>query len=558
MNDQAPTAAPVRPRGARLLKVAFANPKTASMLAFGFSSGLPYALIVGTVNAWLGEVGIKLATIGVLSWIGLAYAFKFLWSPLVDRLRVPLLWRLGRRKGWILACQMVLALSLAALALTDPAADIGRFAVFAVVAALASATQDVAVDAWRIDVADDATPVELLSAIYQFGYRAASLVGGALALVLAERMSWPGVFLVMAAVMLAVALLTVRAPDTSVEAARAAAAAASDSSGQLSPPLRLGALIVVGSCWAWALAAIGGFMISVLGETPAGATPPSAADFLKTTGPWIIAATVLAPLIVAAAVNWLVAQGRHVTDTGTPVHGAVDHLYGALIAPLAELVGRLGWGVLIVFGMILSYSMVFNIWAAFAFPFYLDHLHYSKDEVAFASKVFGIVMTMLGVSMAGLLFLRIGRLPTLLVGAALPILGNFIYADLADGGAHIDAVTGALGLNALAGVFGFDARMTRLLAAIAAENVFTGIAGAAFVAYVSSIVSKRFTAVQYALLSSLTFLIGSLGRGLAGEAFDAYGYGPVFRWTAAIGLFAVLFVLLEGARVRWAKRQSRL
>lgn len=553
------STAAVRPKGLKLLRAALATPKSASMLAFGFSSGLPYALLVGTLNAWLGEVGIKLATIGVLSWIGLAYAFKFLWSPLVDRLRLPVLWRLGRRKSWILLCQSILAIALVALALTDPVTQIGRFALFAVVAALASATQDVAVDAWRIDVADAQTPVELLSPIYQFGYRAASIVGGALALVLAARMSWPSVFLVMAAVMLVVALVTVRAPDTDRDPAEQRDAHLDDA-GQLSPAARIAALLVVAASWSWALVEIGGFMAAVLGHVPDGAKPPSAADFMKATGPWIIVATVLVPLTVAAVTNWLVAHGRFVLTAPARLPGALGtamtHLYGALVSPLAELAGRLGWGVLIAFGMILTYSLVFNIWASFAFPFYLDYLHYSKDEVAFASKLFGIFMTMLGVSAAGYLFARIGRLPTLLVGAVLPIMGNFIYADLADGGAHIDLVANTLGLNALAGLFALDARMTRLLVAIAAENVSTGIAGAAFVAYVSGIVSKRYTAVQYALLSSLTFLIGSLGRGIAGEAFDLYGYAPVFRWTAAVGLLAVAFVVLEGVRVGGWRRPA--
>ena len=103
----------------------------------------------------------------------------------------------------------------------------------------------------------------------------------------------------------------------------------------------------------------------------------------------------------------------------------------------------------------------------------------------------------------------------------------------------------ALRLNVLLGWFGADERMMRLLVAICYENIATGIALTAFVAYLSGIVSKKFTAVQYALLSSLTFLVGSLGRGIAGEAFDKYGYASVFRWTAAAGLIAVLFVLLE-------------
>jgi PAT family beta-lactamase induction signal transducer AmpG len=288
--------------------------------------------------------------------------------------------------------------------------------------------------------------------------------------------------------------------------------------------------------------------------------PPVASDFMKYTGPWIVVATVLVPLIVAATMNWMKAAGQNVQaqadTTATPARTLMNHLYGALVAPLAELAGRLRWGVLIIFGMILTYSLVFNIWSSFAFPFYLDFLHYTKDQVAFASKLFGIIMTMVGVSMAGYLFARIGRLPTMLVGAILPILGNFIYADLAEGGAHIDVIGNTLGFNALAGWFGYDAKMTRLLMAITFENISTGIAGAAFVAYVSGIVSKKYTAVQYALLSSLTFLIGSMARALAGQWFDTYGYAPVFRWTAAAGLFAVVFVCFEWVRVSRANREA--
>src|ERR1700755_2124777 len=193
---------PQRPKGFRLLKVALQNRKSATMLGFGFSSGLPYALLIGTLNAWLGDVKVDLATIGVLSWIGLAYAFKFLWSPIVDRLRLPGFGRLGRRKSWIMLCQMAMVLAFIGLAFTNPATDIGTFALFAVGAALGSATQDVAVDAWRIDVADEITPVELLSAIYQFGYRIASIIGGAIALVLAARMSWSLVYLLMGGLVL--------------------------------------------------------------------------------------------------------------------------------------------------------------------------------------------------------------------------------------------------------------------------------------------------------------------------------------------------------------------
>ena len=521
------------------------------MLAFGFSSGLPYALLIGTLNAWLGEAKINLATIGVLSWIGLSYSFKFLWSPVVDRLPLPVLEAIGRRKSWIVLCQAVMIAAFAGLAATNPTTNIGTFAIFAVIAALASATQDVAVDAWRIDVADEQTPVELLSAIYQFGYRIASIVGGALALVLAARMSWSLVYLLMGGLILLMVLVALQAPDTPRPDTDVLHKELEEP-GAIEPTARVLALAVVGVSWAWAIITIAHFMISMLTTAP-GAKQPSVADFTKLYGPWIIFATVIVPLVVSSLINWLRARKRYVLAKAdhrhTPARNALNHLYVALVAPLGELSARLGWGVLIVLGLILTYTLCYNIWSSFAFPFYLDFLHYSKDEVAFASKVFGIFMTMLGIALGGYLFARIGRLPTVLIGAMLPVFGNFVYADLAEGGPHIDAIASTIGLTQLFGFFGFEERMVRLLVAISMENISTGIAGAAFVAYLSGIVSKRFTAVQYALLSSLTFLIGSLGRGIAGEAFDTYGYATVFRWTAAAGAFAVLFVILEWMRV---------
>ncbi|MFL6726840.1 MAG: AmpG family muropeptide MFS transporter [Sphingomicrobium sp.] len=547
-----------RPKGFAVLKAALATRKAATMLAFGFSSGLPFALLIGTLNAWLGEAKINLATIGVLSWIGLSYSFKFLWSPLVDRFKLPLLERVGRRKSWIVLCQAVLVAGFAGLAATNPATNIGTFAVFAVIAALASATQDIAIDAWRIDVADERTPVELLSAVYQFGYRTASIVGGAIALVLAARMTWSLVYLLMGGLIGLMILVALSAPDTPRQDAEVLHKELAEP-GALDPNARIAALAIVGVSWAWAIFTIGRFMVSMLTTAP-GAKQPSVADFTKEFGPWIIFATVFVPLIVAAVINWLRARKRYVLTKEDSAHSAgrtaINHLYVSLVAPLGELSARLGWGVLIVIGLILTYTLCYNIWTAFAFPFYLDFLHYSKDQVAFASKVFGIIMTMVGISIGGYLFLRIGRLPTVLIGAILPVFGNFVYADLAEGGRSIDAVSHLFRLDALAGLFGSDERIMRLLMAISLENISTGIAGAAFVAYISGIVSRRFTAVQYALLSSLTFLIGSLGRGIAGEAFDTYGYATVFRWTAAAGAFAVLFVVLEWMRVAHESRSA--
>jgi PAT family beta-lactamase induction signal transducer AmpG len=548
-----------RPKGWKLLKAALSTRKAATMLAFGFSSGLPFALLIGTLNAWLGDAKVNLATIGVLSWIGLGYAFKFLWSPLVDQLKLPLLGNLGRRKSWIVFCQSFLILSFIGLGATDPATNLGWFAIFAVIGAFASATQDIAVDAWRIDVADERTPVELLSAVYQFGYRTASIVGGAFALFLAARIPWGTVYLVMAGLVLLVMIVALTAPDTE-RPPRDVIERGLEQPGEISVPVRVGALAIVGACWLWAILSLALFMISMLTAQQAGTKAPSVADFTTHVGPWIIVATVFVPLVIAATVNWLKGHGHGVQRQGQPDAGGgravLNHIYGALVLPLAELSERLRWGVLIIIGFILTYALCYNIWSSFAFPFYLDYLHYTKDQVAFASKVFGIFMTMIGISLGGYLFGRIGRFPTVLIGATLTPLGNLVYADLAEGGGNIDAFTHTLRLNVLLGWFGADDRMVRLLVAICYENIATGVALTAFVAYLSGIISKKFTAVQYALLSSLTFLVGSLGRGVAGESFDKYGYALVFRWTAAAGLLAVVFVLLEWARVAWQERRA--
>ena len=531
-----------RLKGWRLLRMALVSRKAGIMLALGFSSGLPYALLLGTLNAWLGDVHVAMATIGVLAWIGLAYSFKFLWSPVVDRSSLPLIGALGRRKGWILGCQAVLVVALAGLALTDPGATLGRFALIALIAALASATQDVAIDAWRIDVADDVITIELLSSLYQFGYRLAALVGGAFALFLAARMPWPMVYGVMAGLLALIALITLGAPDTPRPIVDDTAAMVD----QPAPLLRAGGLVVVALGWGWAIGSIGLFMVAMLGPVMPGVARPSVGDFTRGHAPLIVLATVGLPLLVAALTN------RARSGEGVPGKvPAVDHLWLALVAPLAELSARLGWRVLITIGVILTYTLCYNMWSSsFAYPFYLEYLHYTKDEVAFASKIFGIFMTMAGITLGGVLFARLGRMPTILIGAVLPMLGNFVYADLAEGAVHIDAVARISGLSALGALCGIDARMLRLLVSISAENISTGIAAAAFVAYLSGKVSRSYTAVQYALLSSMTFLIGSLGKGIAGDAIDHLGYATMFRWTTVAGLVAVGFVLLEWVTMR--------
>lgn len=537
------------PKGLALIRMGLNNRKTGAMLAFGLAAGLPFTLLLGTLNAWLGEAKINLATIGLLSWIGLVYAFKFLWSPLVDRLRLPLLERFGRRRSWLLLCQAVLAATFLLLAISDPAVAIGWFALVAVIGAFAAATQDVVIDAWRIDVADDRATLGILSSIYQLGYRVATLIGGALALVMAARIGWQTVYAIMGAAMALLLLITLLAPDTPRPLVQQSDVTIP---GPSTRDKRTG-LIIVGLCWGWAILTIAAFMARVLG-TPVGETPPSVGDFTRLTGPWIVVATVVIPALVAAWLNRRTLDAHYFGLTvpeADRAPGFIEHGYRALILPMAELVGRLGFGVVIVLGLILSYRLCDSIWGPFAYPFYLEELKYTNDEVAFASKIFGVGMTILGVSLAGISFAVLGRMPTLLIGAIVAAASNLLYADLAVGAPVIDALAGTLGLHGL----GVDARMVRLMVAISGENIAGGLAGAAFVAYLSSIASKEYSAVQYALLSSLMLLVGSLGRAGLGEAVEQMGYAPVFRFTAALGLVAVVFVLLEW--VRWRRELAR-
>lgn len=172
------------------------------MLLLGFSSGLPFMLVGNTLGYWLREGGVTLSLIGFLSWVGLAYSMKFLWAPALDRFDAPGLGRwLGRRRGWMLLAQISVAASLAGMALLSPAGGLTAFAVLALAAAFASATQDIVIDAWRIESADGNEELALLTATYQLGYRAALLVTDALILILAGWLGWSLSYAGMAAAM---------------------------------------------------------------------------------------------------------------------------------------------------------------------------------------------------------------------------------------------------------------------------------------------------------------------------------------------------------------------
>lgn len=557
-------ASPQKKSAWKALGMALTNRKTGFMLVFGFASGLPFALFLGTLFAWLTEAEVELETMGIFSLIGLAYAFQFLWSPLIDKVDIPLLRKLGKRKQWIVPMQVLLGTILVTLSLLDPKSQLGMFSLLAGIGAFASATQDIAINAWRIDVADDVATLDILSTVYQMGYRFSSLVGGALGLIIAARIGWPETYMLMGALLLAAGVIGLFAPNAAIDAEAAAASEgevrALRKAGELSPEVRGRALAIVGLLWAAAIGVVLAFMIMSMTYAPE--DRPNPTQFTLNFGPWIIVATIILPSLIA---GWLAAQkkqGKMVLTEDAPVAigggYAMDHLYRALVLPLVEFVGRMGWSLVLILAVVLTYRICDAIWGTFAYPFYLGELEYTNDEVAFASKFFGVGAIIAGLALGGLMLTAIGRMTTLFIGGLLAALTNLLYADLAIGGHNMQAVSDAVGFTWLISqVPGIgSASLAKLTFTIFFENLAIGIAGAAYIAWLSSIVSKKFSAVQYALLSSLTLLVGTLGRGALGEMIEDQGYFDVFVLTTFIGLAAVVLVAFEWWRQARAGAKS--
>jgi MFS transporter, PAT family, beta-lactamase induction signal transducer AmpG len=199
------------------------QPKVAAMLMLGFSSGLPFFLTGNTLGYWLRDEGTTLSAIGFLSWVGLAYSFKFLWAPIIDRVDAPLLGGLGRRRGWMVLTQLLIAIGLVGMSAVGLGAGLASIGALALLVAFSSSTQDIVVDAWRIEAAADSDELGLLSAAYQFGYRIAILVSEAVILLIANHFGWRLSYGVMAVLM----AIGMAASMMAAEPLRATAAAAS-------------------------------------------------------------------------------------------------------------------------------------------------------------------------------------------------------------------------------------------------------------------------------------------------------------------------------------------
>ncbi|WP_310615382.1 AmpG family muropeptide MFS transporter [Limnohabitans sp.] len=429
------TSSPVKKLGWLAALHVYLEPASWRMLCLGFSAGLPLLLVLGTLSFRLREAGIDRSTIGFLSWVGLAYGFKWVWSPLVDRLPLPLLTRwLGRRRSWLLLAQLGVVAGLVGMALLDPQVALEPVVWCALVVAFASATQDIALDAFRIESAD-AQHQAALAATYQTGYRLAMIWAGAGVLWVAARV------------------------------------AGADETAYLHAAWRTAYLVMAASMSL-------GVLTVLLSPEPAQREMP-------------------------------------------PARNAAEWLQGALVEPFAEFIRRYRWQAAIILGLIAVYRISDVVMGIMANPFYVD-MGYTKDEVAAVTKVFGVVMTLLGAFIGGVLSMRLGVMRILMLGAVLSAITNVLFAWLATRGHDL----------------------TALVWVISADNLASGIASAAFIAYLSSLTNVNYSATQYALFSSMMLLAPKWLAGFSGVYVDAHGYEAFFTSTALLGAPVLLLVWL--------------
>ena len=429
----------------------YLEPASWRMLFLGFSAGLPLLLVLGTLSFRLREAGIDRSTIGFLSWVGLVYGFKWVWAPLVDRLSLPFITKLlGRRRSWLMFAQCLVIVGLIGMGWCDPQLNLEPVVWCALLVAFGSATQDIALDAFRIESADTQHQAAL-AATYQTGYRLAMIWAGA------------------------------------------------------------------GVLWVAARASV----VPVVPVAPADAVASIYQHLAWQTAYWVMAASMCVGLLT------VLFSAEPLAIELPPARNAKEWLRSALVEPFADFIRRYQWQAVIILLLIAIYRISDVVMGIMANPFYVD-MGYTKDEVAAVSKVFGVIMTLVGAFIGGVLSMRLGVMRILMLGAVLSAATNLLFAWLA----------------------GVGHDLTALIWVVSADNLASGIASAAFIAYLSGLTNVNYSATQYALFSSMMLLAPKWLAGFSGVYVDANGYAAFFNSTALLGVPVLLLVWL-------AARQSK-
>ncbi len=455
------------------------------------------------------------------SWAALGYSFKFIWAPLIDKLPIPLLNRIfGRRRSWLLVAQLSIVTAIFWMSSIDPAtgqSSLNLMALAAVLLGFSSATQDIVIDAYRIESAEKSLQA-LMSSTYIAGYRIGMLLAGAGALFLADAFgtsmqaydysAWQWAYRIMAMSMGIGILTTLIIPEPARNRAAETTFSRKDS-------LSLIALFIC-----IVIAFIGGYIVT---QGIAEYTK-DLADLLhnKSLASVLVASFRLSVSLLAAfTVASLLVKLKWIDR---------ELVTSSYIAPLKDFFKRYGarmaW---LLLALISVYRMSDIVLGVISNVFYQD-MGYSKTDIAKIVKSFGLLMTIAGGFLGGVLSVRFGVMRILMLGAILGAATNLLFMLLAQG----------------------EPTQWALIGVISADNLSAGLASAAFIAFLSSLTNIQFTATQYAIFSSLMTLFPKVLGGYSGSMVDSIGYGHFFLTTALLGLPAIVLILLARNRLELA------
>lgn len=481
-----------------------ANRKVITLLCLGFSAGLPILLIFSTLSLWLREAGVDKSAVTYFSWAALGYSFKFVWAPLVDKLPIPILSnKLGRRRSWLLLSQCCVIAAIVFMGSINPQYALQGMAIAAVMLGFSSATQDIVIDAYRIECAEKELQA-LLSSAYIAGYRIGMVAAGAGSLYLASALgtsmesysytAWKVTYFSMAALM-GVGIITTLliAEPTQQKSEEAYPYSSFDYSRFL--------LLFVAAVLAFILA------FNYFPEIEHQATGYAAKlmNFSIATVELAVA-ILIAAIVVTAGVSLGFANKQMAAES-----------YQYPVQDFFKRYGKLAVWVLLLVGFYRVSDIVMGV---IANVFYQD-MGYSKTQIASVTKVFGLLMTIAGSFIGGFLTLRFGVMRILLLGAVLSAVTNILFMLLASSEPTIEFLT----------------------IVIAADNLSAGLAVAAFVAWLSSLTQVSFTAVQYAIFSSVMTLFPKLLGGYSGTMVENIGYSQFFLMTALAGIPVILLIM---------------
>lgn len=491
---------------------AFSHPRVITMLFFGFSAGIPLLLIFSSLGLWLREAGIDRSTATLFSWAALGYSFKFVWAPLIDCIPVPFLSRLlGRRRAWILISQIVIMFAIILMAMTDPSAGkqpLTLMAIGAVLLGFSSATQDIVIDAYRIESAPSDLQA-LMSSTYIVGYRLAMVVSGAGSLFIASHLgstiesyqysAWQITYLCMSAIMLVGVITTLFIDEPEINQQRAY-----QYENQMYVRLFIAfSLMVTGFILVFSYSHgatvtwkenIGLFLGNeLLGNF--------ITEFLR-----LLLAALAAMFIALVCVQIRLIEKKVVTES--------------YISPIVEFFQRYSVNLALLLLVLIGLYRISDIVLGVIANIFYQDMGYSKVEIGTIVKTFGLIMTLVGGLLGGILALRFGIIKTLFLGAVLTVLTNLLFMLLSEIGYNISL----------------------LYLVISADNLSAGIASAAFIAFLSKLTNVSFTAMQYAIFSSLMTLIPKIIGGYSGAIVDQIGYTHFFLFASLLGI-PVLFII---------------